>query len=313
MSDKSLDVPFQNLSNPPSIAEATEMAGLAPRGPSAIRTLVLMAQITFREAARRRILWIAMVVAFLILAFWATALHQVLRNMALHRNVTLVLQRENLTVMTIMMLYADTMMTSLMAALTSCETISGEISSGTIHAIATKPVPRWTLILGKWIGFVLMISFYILLVEGGTIAIAWTESHYLLAHWGAALGFIWLQAILLMTVTLAASTCFSALTSGTISIGLYGVAFVGGWIETVGVLQHVRTCVDLGIVASLIMPSDALWRRAAAVLKPPLLGTIGATPFHPAVTPSMAMIFYAVGYALAALLLAQWLFTRRDL
>jgi ABC-type transport system involved in multi-copper enzyme maturation permease subunit len=169
------------------------------------------------------------------------------------------------------------------------------------------------LVLGKWIGFVLMISLYTLLVEGGTIAITWAESHYLLAHCWTALGLIWLQATLLMTVTLAASTYFSALTSGTISIGLYGLAFVGGWIETIGALQHVKLCVDLGVLASLIMPSDALWRRAAAILKPPLLGAIGATPFNAAVTPSVAMIIYAALYTLAALLLAQLLFTRRDL
>ena len=49
-------------------------------------------------------------------------------------------RREGMGMMTMMVLYAGSMMTSLMAALISCDTLSGEIASGTIHAIATKPV-----------------------------------------------------------------------------------------------------------------------------------------------------------------------------
>ena len=70
--------------------------------------------------------------------------------------------------MTMMVLYAGSMMTSLMAVLTSCDTLSGEIASGTIHAIATKPVERWCLVFGKWVGFVGMLTLYVSLIEGGT-------------------------------------------------------------------------------------------------------------------------------------------------
>jgi Cu-processing system permease protein len=215
--------------------------------------------------------------------------------------------------MIMMVLYAGSMMTSLMAALTSCDTLSGEIASGTIHAIATKPVRRWCLVLGKWVGFVGMLTLYVLFVEGGTIGIGWFEGRYLPPHSAAGLGLIWLQAVLLLSVTMACSTRFSALTSGAITLGLYGVAFVGGWIEQFGSLRHVKTCVDLGIVSSLIMPSDALWRRAAFRIQPPLLGAAGASPFSSTLVPSPAMVVYAALYALLALVAAQILFERRDL
>lgn len=77
--------------------------------------------------------------------------------------------------------------------------------------------------------------------------------------------------------------------------------------------HHVRACVDLGIVASLVMPSDALWRRAAYRMQPPLLGAMGVSPFSSATVPSLIMILYAGMYAMAAVLLAQVLFERRDL
>jgi ABC-type transport system involved in multi-copper enzyme maturation permease subunit len=312
MSDKVFE-PVDAVTAPEEVVNDSSRGSLlaAVRGPDAARTVILMARMTFLEAARRKILWIAAIagVAFVGL-FWA-GLHSLLTGMS--PKVPPVNRLEGIGMMTMMALYAGTMMTSLMSALISCDTISGEISSGTIHAIATKPVDRWCLVLGKWIGFVGMLTIYVLFIEGGTIAVGWLEGRHMTPHTGAALSLIWLQAVLLLTVTIACSTRLSALTSGACTLGLYGLAFVGGWIEQFGAMRHIRACVNLGIVASLVMPSDALWRRAAFKVQPPLLGAIGVSPFSTSAVPSTAMVIYAAFYAVLALVLAQILFARRDL
>jgi Cu-processing system permease protein len=297
---------------PPEIADGTrESAAGVVHGPGAVRTVILMARMTFLEAARRKILWIAAIagIAFVGL-FWA-GLHSLLQGMS--PKVPPVNRQEGIGMMTMMALYAGTMMTSLMSALISCDTISGEIASGTIHAIATKPVNRWCLVVGKWIGFVGMLTMYVLFIEGGTMAVGWVEARHVTPHSGAALSLIWMQAVLLITITIAFSTRLSALTSGACTLGLYGLAFVGGWIEQFGAIRHVAACVYLGILASLVMPSDALWRRAAFKVQPPLLGAVGVSPFSSSAVPSTAMVVYAALYALLALVLAQILFERRDL
>jgi len=283
----------------------------APRGPGIFGTVMLMARITFREAVRRRILWIAAIAGVAFLGLFAAGQHAMIRSIP--PNVPAINRREGIGVMTLMVLYAGSMMTSLMAALTSCDTLAGEIESGTIHAIATKPVCRWCLVLGKWLGFIWLLTLYVLFIEGGTIAISWIESRHLPPHTAGALGLIWLQAVLLLGVTMAFGTRFSALTSGACTLGLYGMAFVGGWIEQIGALRRIKTCEELGIVASLIMPSDALWRRAASIIQPPVFGSLGASPFSSTTEPSTAMVLYTAIYAVLALILAQILFERRDL
>lgn len=282
-----------------------------PHGPSALKTTMLIARVTFREAARRMILWIALLAGIAFLAFFWTALHFAMKHHSPHSSI--VDLREGIVMMTMMVLYAGSMMTSLMAVLTSCDTLSGEIATSTIHAIATKPVQRWCIVFGKWVGFVGMLTLYVLLIEGGTILISWIQSGYLPPHGWVVLCLIWLQAMVLLGVTLGASSSFSSLTSGAITLGLYGLAFVGGWIEQFGSLRHVRACVELGILSSLIMPSDALWRRAAFIFQPPLLGAAGVTPFSGTLVPSDAMVIYAAIYAVLSVLLAQYLFSRRDL
>jgi ABC-type transport system involved in multi-copper enzyme maturation permease subunit len=319
MSENAIDVGIAADSPEPPIDErqvgrravAEPLAISLPRGPSALRTTLLMTRVTLREAARRKILWIATLAGIAFLVFFWTALHFALKHRSPHTSI--VEFREGIIMMTMMVLYAGSMMTSLMAALASCDTLSGEIASGTIHAIATKPVRRWCIVFGKWVGFAGMLTLYVLLIEGGSIVISWLQSGYRPPHGLAVLSLIWLQAVVLLGVTMAASTRFSSLTSGAVSLGLFGLAFVGGWIEQFGSLQHVKACTNLGIVSSLIMPSDALWRRAAFKFQPPMLGTAGVTPFSGALVPSNVMVIYAALYAVLAILFAQLLFSRRDL
>lgn len=312
MNDEAAGMPMATEVSARARAESDARADeRAWREPGMLRTVVLMAGITFREAARRKILWIAAIAGVVFLGLFGAGLHFMLRSIS--PTVSMVSRHEGIGMMLMMTLYAGSMMTSLMAALTSCDTLAGEIASGTIHAIATKPVRRWALVLGKWAGFVVLLGAYIFFIEGGSMLIAWIESRYLPPHATAVLWLIWLQGILLLGVTMACSARLSALTSGACTIGLYGLAFIGGWIEQFGALRRVGACVDLGIVASLVMPSDALWRRAAFRMQPPLLGAMGVSPFSSATVPSLVMILYAGIYALAALLVAQVLFERRDL
>jgi hypothetical protein len=69
----------------------------------------------------------------------------------------------------------------------------------------------------------------------------------------------------------------------------------------------------VGIVSSLIMPSEAVWRRAAFEMQSPLAGALQFSPFADISVPSTAMIGYACVYLLVALVIAIYHFGQRDL
>jgi hypothetical protein len=71
--------------------------------------------------------------------------------------------------------------------------------------------------------------------------------------------------------------------------------------------------VQVGIVSSLLMPSEALWRRAAFEMTSPLARMVSFGPFSSASVPSPAMIIYGGLYLAAALVIAVRTFSRRDL
>ena len=78
----------------------------------------------------------------------------------------------------------------------------------------------------------------------------------------------------------------STLAAGVAAIGLHGVAFLGGWIEEIGRVAGSPTAEQVGVFASLLFPSEALWRRAVYELQRPTLAGIGGGPFSGSIVPS---------------------------
>jgi Cu-processing system permease protein len=122
-----------------------------------------------------------------------------------------------------------------------------------------------------------------------------------------------LEGLLLMTISIAGGTRLGTLANGVLGFGMYGLAFIGGWMEQIGTHLASNTTRNVGIVASLIVPSEALWQLAAYHMQPPIMRDLSLTPFSPASVPSSAMVVWAIAYIVATLALALWLLHRRDL
>ena len=272
----------------------------------------IMAGVTFREAARKKMLWMALAAGCAFLLLFGTGLHFQAQSFA-ERGVNPIMRRELSSTMLIMGLYAVDLLAVLMTILTSVDTLSGEIASGTIQAVVTKPVARWQIILGKWLGFVCMLTVYIVIMVGGVNGIAYFIAGITTPHLMRGLLLIWMESVVLLSVTFAFATYFSTLTSGVLALGLHGLAFIGGWIEQIGAITQTTRAVNVGVVASMIMPSESLWRRAAFEMQSPLANAIQVSPFGTLSVPSTAMIFYAGMYMVLAMAIAIRRFSRRDL
>jgi Cu-processing system permease protein len=275
-----------------------------------VRAVWIMAGMTFREAARKKVLWMALAAGFIFLALFGTGLHYQVKDLA---RANPVIRRQLPNAFLMVGLYAVDLLAMVITVLASADTLSGEIASGTIHAVATKPVKRREILLGKWLGFVGMMTVYIAVMVGGVTGVAYLLSGATALHLLRGALLIWLESIVLLNVTLLCGVTLSTLTSGVLVLGLYAVAFLGGWIEEIGAVTHSPRAVNVGIIASIIMPSESLWRRAAFEMQSPVVGALSMSPFSNASVPSLAMIGYGMVYLVLALLLALQSFSARDL
>jgi Cu-processing system permease protein len=117
----------------------------------------------------------------------------------------------------------------------------------------------------------------------------------------------------MVSITIACSSTFSTLATGGVVFGLYGVAFAGSWVEQIGSYMNSTTAVQIGVISSLLMPSEALWRRAAYEMTSPLISVMAGGPFTSRSVPSPLMVAYAGLYLALALFIAIRRFAKRDL
>jgi Cu-processing system permease protein len=277
-------------------------------------TTLTIARLTFREAGRRKILLAALLLGLVYLAIYGVGFYYVNQETTRSQIGPGLLELNQIRNFLFMAgLYVVNFLTVMMAVLTSVDTLSGEIASGTVHTLVSKPVQRWEIVLGKWLGFVGMLTLYLLLMAGGTVGLVYIFSGYLAPNLLRGLGLLWMNAVLLLGVSLSGGAVLSTLANGVLVFGLFGIAFIGGWIEQIGSFIQNQTAVNVGIISSLIIPSEALWKRAAFEMQSPLVSALGFSPFTAASMPSQVMVLYGVVYAALALLLAIRLFNRRDL
>ncbi len=278
--------------------------------------ILVIAKLTFREAARRKIALTAALLGLAFLLLYNLAFYFVRTQQGFSGLPQAELaQREAFNLLLMAGLYAANFMSGVMSALVAADSLAGEINSGAIHTVVSKPVRRAEVVIGKWLGFAGLMGLYLLLLAGGLIASVGIQAGLFPSNVLLGLALMYLTSLLVVSVTLAFSARLSTLATGAAVFGMYGLAFLGGWVEQIGAVLKSQTAVDIGIVASLLMPSESLWRRASFEMTSPILRSLGNfNPFGGGeAVPSMLMVAYAALFALGAVWVAIRTFSARDL
>lgn len=278
-----------------------------------MQTVLIFAELTIRETQRRKVLWVSLLLAVGFLTIFGVGLSLIFRELA-RLGAGVDDMDFGLGALFSAALYMVNFLVIVMALLISVTAVSGEIDSHTIEALVTKPVRRWEVILGKWLGFAAILTVYTVLLVGGVIVLYRWQTGFLVSNVLAGLGLMLMQGLLVLSLTMLGGTRLSTLANGVLAFMMVGIAFIGGWVEQIGSLLQSETAVNIGIVTSLVMPTEILWRQALALLQPRVTSAaFAAGPFMVLSQPSDLMIGYAVVYTAVLLLLSLVAFSRRDL
>jgi ABC-2 type transport system permease protein len=277
-----------------------------------VRAVLTIAHLTLAEARRRRILAAALLLGAAFVLLFAVGFHFIVRDMRSH-GASPTQARIVVSFIVMAALYAANFLIVMTSVLVTIDTLAGEIGSGVIETLCTKPVPRWAVALGKWLGCWVILAMYAAVLCGGVLVVARLVGGYTPPNAARGLPLLLLEGTVLLTLALAGGTRLSTLANGVTVFGLYGLAFVGGWMEQIGTLASNATARYVGIAASLLVPSESLWQLASHHMQPPLVRDLGIGPFSPLSVPSPAMVGWALGYVLVTLAVALRLFRTRDL
>lgn len=277
-----------------------------------MRGVITVAHLTLVEARRRRIVLAGVVCALAFLLVFSVAVTLAYREMSTNGSVSFVERQATLTAIKLVGFMAANFLSVIFAILLPVDTLSGEIDSGVIQTLASKPIDRAQIVLGKWAGHLVLALAYLLILSTGILAVIRVVGGLPPTGVTRALPLLMLEITLSLTIAVAGGARFSTVTNAIMAVGFYGVAFIGGFVEQIGGFAGITSMRTIGIVVSLISPADSMWRLAAHHMEPEIARSTGMLALGASV-PSRLMVYWAVGFTVAALIYAIRTFRRRAL
>ncbi|TZE81732.1 ABC transporter permease [Calorimonas adulescens] len=216
-------------------------------------------------------------------------------------------------------LYFANFIVAFLIVLTSVSAVSGDVESGSIYALLYKPLKRYEYVLGRFIGLSIIIVIYstILFLSIIGLNMAFETKVYLEAgNIFRSLFFFDLGPIVLLSLVIASSSILSTVNTGIITVMTYGIAMIGGILEQTGSLfQNSQGLTNVGIITSLILPTDVIFRKMNAELLTQNTGLsfLSQGPFGGTSQPSPYMFVYIIFYICFLLYYGIRKFEKRDL
>ena len=291
----------------------------------------LMALLTFREAWRKKVALIAAALTLAYLILYGVGMHFIIGGSmvdtanpaASAASYYAMMQAITLFVLGI---YLASFLVAGLAILAAAGSIAGEIENGTLSTLAVRPLSRRDLLLGKFLGLAAMLVLYAAFFFLALTGLVYWQTGLIIPGILPALGLFILIPLVLLAVTMLGTTRLSTLGNGALAFALYAIAVVGGMMEQLGALMANTTAtIFTGVITSLILPVDAIYRRLVATVVDLLPAGNGQDipsfvnpqmtlgPFGSQSTPSDLMLIYTGVYIVVLLALAVYSFKRRDI
>ncbi|MCL6596993.1 MAG: ABC transporter permease subunit [Firmicutes bacterium] len=199
--------------------------------------------------------------------------------------------------------------------------VAAEVEAGTLPAFLARPLGRWEVVLGKWLGLAAVLVPYIAATGALELWVVLRVVGYRAPAPAAALAALVAEGLAVMSLALLLGTRLSAMAAGVVAAAAFFVSWAAGVTGGVGEVLHNRDLVVGATVAKLVMPSDGLWRSAVYHLEPPLALAaatrtatgLAADPFFVASDQPLAFYLWAAAWIAAVVALAVWSFRRREL
>lgn len=287
--------------------------------------MLTIAKLSYKETLYKRIFLITILMTLAYVLFYGIATHyaakQISEQLSSGGGTTQLEQKVISTQLIGVGLYFASFITALLSILATVGSIAGEIESHQIDTILARPLHRRDVVLGKFIGLGGLLVLYaaslflgILLVNrffGGVLHLSIDVGSML-----TGMVLFALQPLILIAVALWLSSRMTTINGGIILIILYGIGFVGGFLEQIGHALNMHSLINIGILSSLLFPLDSLFRRTISQLynasnDPLNMASQGL--FGSIAEPNTTMLVYTLLYGIVFLVFAMRKFSKRDL
>ena len=193
------------------------------------------------------------------------------------------------------------------------------MESGVALSILARPVSRYQVVMGKWLGFAALIVVYVGVSTALELFAVNLTTGYVPPGPAPLALYLMGEGVVVMSLALLLSTMLSGMTAGVIALVLFFLSWIGGIAGAIGQVFGNAAITNAGTVSQLLLPTDALWRGSVYELEPVLYrDVLGATteragnPFFVQSPPSTAFLVWSACWVALIVGFAVWRFRRRE-
>ncbi len=282
--------------------------------------MVAIAGYGFREALRRKVFAVVVVLTAIFLVLFWLACHFVfgnLANISPPADVTVDTRTFAGAFMLGLAMFATLFLGVVLAVFLTLGVVSGDAERGLLQPLVVRPVGRSTLLLSRFLGAAAVSTVYVLAVYGAALAIIDATGHWLPAQKVAPGVELAGAVIILISLSLLGSVALSSTANGIAVFMLFGAGLVAGLLGTIGHALNSHTIEHASTVAAWALPFEALYQDGLRLISHSATGLTGFLlqlgPFGGAYVHGWQIRVWAAGYLVVALGLAVAAFSRRDL
>ena len=278
-------------------------------------TPLVIARLTLREAARRRVVRALIVLTLVLLALSAWGFSKLVGLDTELGSMTSGEARLVASLLLNLVMFGYSLIAALGTAFLAGPTLAGEVDSGQALSMLARPVRRSSVLFGKWLGLVAFGTGYVALAGLAQMLVLQATVGYWPPNPVAGLALLAAETVVLLTLALLLSSVVSTMASGIVAVGLFGATWVAGVVGGLGAALGNEGVARVGTVSKILLPTDGLWRGAMNAFQDPIslvqMGE-GGFPFlsEAPLTPvylAWAAVWIAMVWGLTALS-----FSRRD-
>jgi len=274
----------------------------------------------FREAVRRKVFAVVLVLtaAFLVL-FWL-ANHFVFRDLASitpPQDVNVDTRTFAGAFLTGLAMFATLFLGVVLAVFLTLGVVSGDAERGLLQPLVVRPIGRSTLLLSRFLGAAVVCIAYVLTVYFSALLIVDLTGHWhpqRVVEPGLELAG---AVVLVITLSLLGSVVLSGTANGIAVFMLFGAGLVAGLLGSIGHALNSHAIKHASTIASWALPFEALYQDGLRMITEGASGLTGFLlqlgPFGGAYVHGWGIRLWAVAYLVIVGGVALVSFSRRNL
>lgn len=282
--------------------------------------LRIIAGYALREAVRRRVLLVVVVLTAGFLALYAFGCNEAFEEVSRHGvGPGTPIEEEVLTGSTLLGLamFVTLFLGTVLAVFLTLNAVRGDAELGLLQPLVVRPVGRSTLLLARFVAGGAVCVVYVAIVYAAAVLLTGATGGYWPDNPLAGGLSIAAAVVVLVAIALLGTTLLSSTANGIAIFMVFGAGLAAGLLGQINEAIDSETLARISSIASWALPFEALYQDGLHALTADVSGVTGVIvrlgPFGGAQNAGPLLYPYAVAYVVVVGVVADRVFRRADL